>query len=67
MIGLDRCSDPGASEHRQGESSSPLAMVSCGTSAGVPIAEVRRLHGMGPKALALLTEALEQQGLSFGS
>jgi predicted flap endonuclease-1-like 5' DNA nuclease len=34
--------------------------------ASVPIAELRRLHGMGPKALARLQEALEEQGLSLG-
>ena len=35
--------------------------------AGVPAAELKRLHGMGPKALRLLAEALEGQGLSLGS
>jgi hypothetical protein len=34
--------------------------------AGVPAAELKRLHGMGPKAVRLLQEALEQQGLSLG-
>ncbi|HEX9520026.1 MAG TPA: hypothetical protein VF940_28100 [Streptosporangiaceae bacterium] len=34
--------------------------------AGVPAVELKRLHGMGPKALRLLQEALEQQGLSLG-
>ena len=34
--------------------------------AGVPTAELKRLHGMGPKALRLLQEALEEQGLSLG-
>ena len=34
--------------------------------AGVPAGELKRLHGMGPKALRLLQEALEQQGLSLG-
>ena len=34
--------------------------------AGVPAAELKRLHGMGPKALRLLQEALEQHGLSLG-
>jgi hypothetical protein len=33
--------------------------------AGVPVAELKKLHGMGPKALRLLREALEQQGLSL--
>jgi hypothetical protein len=28
--------------------------------------ELKRLHGMDPKALRLLQEALEQQGLSLG-
>ena len=32
---------------------------------GVPAAELRRLHGMGPKALRILQEALEDQGLSL--
>jgi hypothetical protein len=35
--------------------------------AGVPAAELKRLHGMGPKALRLIAEALEEQGLSLGS
>jgi hypothetical protein len=34
--------------------------------AGVPAVELKRLHGMGPKALRLLQEALEQQELSLG-
>ena len=34
--------------------------------AGVPAAELKRLHGMGPNALRLLQEALEQQGKSLG-
>jgi len=34
--------------------------------AGVPVGELKRLHGMGPKALRLLQEALEEQGLSLG-
>ena len=34
--------------------------------AGVPVAELKGLHGMGAKALARLQEALEQEGLSFG-
>jgi hypothetical protein len=33
--------------------------------AGVPVAELKKLHGVGPKALRLLQEALEQQGLSL--
>lgn len=33
--------------------------------AGVPVAELMRLHGMGPKALSRLSEALEAQGLSL--
>jgi len=28
-------------------------------------AELKKLHGMGPKALSLLRQALERQGLSF--
>jgi hypothetical protein len=34
--------------------------------AGVSAAELQRLHGMGPKALRLLQQALEQMGLSLG-
>jgi hypothetical protein len=34
--------------------------------ASVPVAERRKLHGFGPKALRLLQEALEQHGLSLG-
>ena len=34
--------------------------------AGVPEAELGRLHGMGPKALRLIREALHERGLSSG-
>jgi hypothetical protein len=34
--------------------------------AGVPRPELERLHGVGPKALRILQEALENQGLSLG-
>ena len=34
--------------------------------AGVPISELKRLHGMGPKALSRLQEALEEKGLALG-
>jgi hypothetical protein len=34
--------------------------------AGMPAADLKQLHGMGPKALRLLQEALEQHGLSLG-
>ena len=34
--------------------------------ANVPVAELKKLHGVGPKALRLLQEALEQQDLSLG-
>lgn len=34
--------------------------------AGVPVAELKQLHGMGPKALSLLQKALERKGLSLG-
>ncbi len=37
-----------------------------GQLASVPVAELKKLHGMGPKALARLQEALEQQGQSLG-
>jgi hypothetical protein len=33
---------------------------------GVPRAELARLHGMGPKALRVLQEALEARGKSLG-
>jgi hypothetical protein len=33
---------------------------------GVPARELKKLHGMGPKALRILQEALEQQGMSLG-
>lgn len=32
---------------------------------GVNEGELKRLHGIGPKALGILREALEAQGLSF--
>lgn len=34
--------------------------------ADVPAAELKRLHGMGAKALARIQEALEEQGKSLG-
>lgn len=34
--------------------------------AGVRAAELKQLHGMGPKALKLLQEALEERGSSLG-
>lgn len=34
--------------------------------ANVPAAELKNLHGVGPKALRLLQEALEEQGMSLG-
>jgi hypothetical protein len=34
--------------------------------ANLPASELKKLHGMGPKALKLLQEALEQQGMSLG-
>jgi predicted flap endonuclease-1-like 5' DNA nuclease len=34
--------------------------------AGVPERELARLHGVGPKALRILREALAERGLSFG-
>jgi hypothetical protein len=37
-----------------------------GQLANVPAAELKKLHGVGPKALRLLQEALEQQGMSLG-
>jgi hypothetical protein len=37
-----------------------------GQLAGVPVAELKKLHGMGPRALRILQEALAQQGSSLG-
>ena len=34
--------------------------------ADVPVAELKKLHGMGPKALRLLQEALEETGRTLG-
>jgi hypothetical protein len=34
--------------------------------AGVPAADLERLHGMGPVALGRLQQALQAQGLSLG-
>ncbi|MFC8274520.1 DNA-binding protein [Streptomyces sp. NPDC057271] len=34
--------------------------------AGVPAAELAALHGVGPKALRVLQESLEERGLSLG-
>ena len=34
--------------------------------AGVPAAELAKLHGVGPKVLRLLREALQAQGMSLG-
>jgi hypothetical protein len=34
--------------------------------ANVPAADLEKLHGVGPKALRLLQEALEQYGMSLG-
>lgn len=34
--------------------------------AGVPAAKLRELHGVGPKALRVLGEALEEKGLTLG-
>jgi len=34
--------------------------------ANVPASELRKLHGMGPRALTLLQQALEEQGMSLG-
>jgi hypothetical protein len=33
---------------------------------GVPAAELSKLHGVGPRALRLLQEALQAQGMSLG-
>ncbi len=34
--------------------------------AGVPEAEIAKLHGIGPNALSQLRRALEARGLAFG-
>jgi hypothetical protein len=44
------------------------ALTAAGYSqlADVLAAELKKLHGVGPKALRLLQEALEQDGMSLG-
>lgn len=47
------------------------ALIAAGYSelsqlAGIPASALKRLHGMGPKALSRLQEALEARGLSLG-
>ncbi|RKR91974.1 hypothetical protein BDK92_6405 [Micromonospora pisi] len=37
-----------------------------GDLAGVPRAELAKLHGMGPRALGIVQSALEQHNLSLG-
>ena len=37
-----------------------------GQLADVPAAELAKLHGVGPKALRLLQEALKERGMSLG-
>ena len=37
-----------------------------GQLADVPAADLKKLHGVGPKALRLLQEALARQGKSLG-
>jgi hypothetical protein len=37
-----------------------------GRLGGVPEAELLRLHGVGPKAVRILREALQERGLSLG-
>lgn len=39
--------------------------TSLGQLAGVPRAELARLHGVGPKALRILQAALEEHGLTL--
>jgi hypothetical protein len=34
--------------------------------ANVPASELKNLHGVGPRALRLLQEALEERGMSLG-
>lgn len=34
--------------------------------AGVPASDLRKLHGMGPKALGVIQDALRAQGLALG-
>lgn len=38
----------------------------CDQLAGVPIEDLKVLHGMGPKALRIIQEALEADGKSLG-
>jgi hypothetical protein len=47
------------------------ALIAAGYSslrqlAGVPRSELARLHGVGPKALKIIADQLEQHGLSLG-
>jgi len=42
------------------------ATPGCASLAGVPAAELKELHGMGPKALRILQEELEAAGQSLG-
>jgi hypothetical protein len=34
--------------------------------AGVPVSELSALHGMGPRAIRILQDALEEEGKSLG-
>jgi hypothetical protein len=36
-----------------------------GQLAGVPVSELSKLHGMGPRALGILQQALEEHGLAL--
>jgi hypothetical protein len=33
---------------------------------GVPVADLKKLHGMGPRAVRILEEALREHGYAFG-
>lgn len=33
---------------------------------GVPVADLKKLHGVGPKALRVIQESLRERGMSLG-
>jgi hypothetical protein len=49
----------------------PRALANAGYSdltqlVGLPVGELKKLHGMGPKALRILQDALEKMGKTLG-
>ena len=57
---------PGASAPPATRALTAAGYTELGQLAGVPAAELAKLHGVGPKALRLLQEALQAQGMSLG-